>query len=150
MVQSTRRLGAAGFVCCGLVVLALGCSQKTNAPPTVQFKVLPPEAQTPSEIELSDAKVTLVEPTLVRFEVKYRFTKGKPDKYYNCEIFFPGTPNHAAGMRESWELKEEGVLKDGIVLSKPPVKSFEIYMSEAPSPQQAFKKISNVLKGPVE
>src|SRR5262249_188829 len=104
----------------------------------------------PGEIALSDPKVTLAEPNRVRFEVRYRFTKGKPDKYYLCEISFPGTPNHGAKPMESWELKSEGVIRDGIVLHKPPVQTFEIRVSEADSPQKGYKKISNVGRGGVE
>jgi hypothetical protein len=105
---------------------------------------------TPGEIELSGAKATLVDERTVKFEVTYRFTKGKPSKYYSCDIAFPGTPNHGVRMMSSWELKPEGVIKDGIVLSKPPVKSFEIHMSEAASPQDGYKRISNVVSGQVE
>jgi hypothetical protein len=106
-------------------------------------------SQEPGEIELSDPRVTLVKPTLVQFEVKYRFTRGKPDKYYACDVFFPGTPNHGVRMLDGWELKAEGVIKDGIVISKPPVKSFEIHMSEAPTPRDRYQKISNVVSGPI-
>jgi hypothetical protein len=98
---------------------------------------------------LSDAKVTLLEPTLVQFEVKYRFTEGRPDQYYACDLFFPDTPNHAVKRMDSWELKTEGVIRDKIVLSKPPVKSFEMSLSEGPSPRERYVKISNVLSGPV-
>jgi hypothetical protein len=109
-----------------------------------------PVSTTPGDIELSDAKATLVDGKVVQFEVRYRFSKGKPDKYYSCDVSFPGTPNHGVRMMSSWELKTEGVLKDGIVLSKPPVTSFEIHMSEAVSPQDGYNKISNVVSGKVE
>jgi len=107
----------------------------------------------PSEIELFDPKVSLREPAakdekaIVLFEVKYRFTKGGPHRYYSCDISFPGTPNHGAKNMQGWELKAEGVIKDGVELRKPPVTSFEIFVSEAPSPQGPFKRISNVVKG---
>jgi hypothetical protein len=42
------------------------------------------------------------------------------------------------------------VIKDGVELSEPGAKSFEIYMSEASSPQGGFKKISNVVSGPIK
>jgi hypothetical protein len=128
--------------------LAAGCGPRGGMPtPVIAVEHAP---STPGEIELSDAKATLVDGKIVQFEVRYRFTKGKPDKYYSCDISFPGTPNHGVRMMSSWELKTEGVLKDGIVLSKPPVKSFEIQMSEAVSPQDGYKKISNVVSGTVE
>jgi hypothetical protein len=113
--------------------------------------VVPHVSPTPGEIELLDPKVTVLdEPTLVQFEVKYRFTKGKPDKYYSCDISFPGTPNHGVKMMDSWELKPEGVIRDKLMLKKPGAKSFEMYMSETPSPQEGYKKISNVVSGPVQ
>jgi hypothetical protein len=71
-------------------------------------------------------------------------------KYYLCEISFPDTPNHGTKPMEKWELKSEGTIRDGIVLSKPPVKTFEIRISEAWSPQDGYKKISNVLSGTVQ
>lgn len=150
MSESTRRLCARCLVFFPLVVLASGCGRKTDpaAPaPAVVVQHAPP---TPGEIELFDPKVTLLEPTLVQFEVKYRFTKGQPDRYYACDISFPGTLNHGVKPMQSWELKTEGVIRDKVVLSKPPVKSFEIQMSEAASLQDGYKKNSNVVSGPVQ
>lgn len=103
----------------------------------------------PGEIELSEPKVTRKAPDLIEFEVRYRFIKGRPDKYYMCDVSFPGTPNHAAKSMESWELKPEGVIKDGIRLVEPPVDKFEIRVSEAVSPQDGYKLISNVVCGEV-
>jgi hypothetical protein len=139
--------GAAGLIV--LCALAWGCAPKGASTPA---QVLPVQQASlePGEIELSDAKVTLADEHTIRFEVKYRFTKGKPDKYYQCDISFPGTANHGVRTMSGWELKAEGVIKDGIVLSKPPVTSFEIRMSEAASPQDGYKVISNVVSGKVE
>jgi hypothetical protein len=106
-------------------------------------------SRAPGEVELSGPRVTLLEPNIVQFEVKYRFTKGQPDKYYSCDVSFPGTPNRGVKTMMSWELKPEGVIRDKIELKKPGAKSFEIYLSETPSPQEGYKKISNVVSGPV-
>jgi hypothetical protein len=128
------------------VLVALGCGQQ-NAPPSPHA----PVSQEPGEIELSDPQVTLLEPTIIQFEVKYRFTKGRPDKYYSCEISFPDTPeNHRVKFMENWELKDEGTIRDRLQLSKPGVKSFEIHMSESLSPRTTYKKISNTVSGPVQ
>jgi hypothetical protein len=116
----------------------------------------PKESKEPSEIELSDAKVTFRKPasaddrTIVMFEVKYRFTKGLPTRWYKLDIAFPGTTNH--GFKELGFLPKdtEGVIKDGIELRHLPVKSFEMHVSEAASPMDRYHKISNVLSGPVE
>ena len=145
---------AAGLFLIPLAVLFTACGQRTapDATPgqTAQSGSTEPVSTEPGEIELSEPQVTFTEPNQVRFEVRYRFTKGKPDKYYMCEVSFPGTPNHGAKPMESWELKSEGVIKDGIVLSKPPVQTFEIRVSEADSPQNGYKPISNVVSGSVK
>ena len=146
---------AAGLFLIPLAVLFTACGQRPTAPDatpgqTAQSGSTGPVSTEPGEIELSEPQVTFTEPNQVRFEVRYRFTKGKPDKYYMCEVSFPGTPNHGAKPMESWELKSEGVIKDGIVLSKPPVQTFEIRVSEADSPQNGYKPISNVVSGSVK
>jgi hypothetical protein len=141
---------AGGLLLVPLAVLFTGCGQRAAAPGTAAVQTAQPVSTEPGEIALSDPKVTLAAPDTVRFEVRYRFTKGKPDKYYLCEISFPGTANHGAKPMESWELKSEGVIKDGIVLSKPPVQTFEVRVSEADSPQDGYKQISNVVSGPVK
>jgi hypothetical protein len=142
-----RRPGAGRLVCCLLLAVAPGCGGKADGPaPAVVARQAP---STPGEIELSDPKVTLVEPTLVQFEVKYRFTRGRPDRYYACDISFPGTPNHGVRQMEAWELKPQGVIRDRIVLSQPGAKSFAIQMSESLSPREAYKKNSNVVSGTI-
>jgi hypothetical protein len=104
----------------------------------------------PGQIELTDPKVTLEPPNLVRFQVQYKFTQGGPSKHYRCEISFPGTANQGVKQMESWELKPEGIIRDGIVLQTPPVEKFEIRVWEADSPQDGFHLISNVASGKVE
>jgi hypothetical protein len=142
------RLRAGRLVAFTFVVIALGCGQKAGTPAPIV--VTEHVSQTPGEIELSDPKVTLLEPSLVQFEVKYRFTKGKPDKYYMCDITFPGTLNHGVKPMEHWELKAEGVIRDKVELSKPGVKTFEIQMSETAAQQEPYRKISNVVSGQVQ
>ena len=150
MSAFTSRRSARGLLLVPFALLFTGCGPQAAAPGTPAVQTTRPVSTEPGEIELSDPKVTFVQPNLVRFEVSYRFTKGKPDKYYLCEILFPGTPNHGAKPMESWELKPEGVIEDGIVLSKPPAQTFEIRVSEADSPQNGYKTISNVVSGPVK
>jgi hypothetical protein len=144
------RLSRAGCLLLVLVTaLASACSHKPAAPVAVPV-ISDPGPQIPCEVELFDAKATLTEPKIVRFEVKYRFTKGKPDKFYACTISFPGTPNLGRRTMQNWQLQAEGVIKDGVALSQPGVKTFEIVMGEAPSGQDSYSKISNVVRGPVE
>jgi hypothetical protein len=147
--SAARRLTSALlWASCG--VLFLGCGSQANPAPDTDVQTAKIVSTEPGEIELFDPRVTFAEPNLVRFEVRYRFTKGKPDRYYMCDVSFPGTKNHGAKPMDSWELKSEGVIKDGIVLSMPPVETFEIRMSEAVSPDKGYKKISNVVSGPVK
>jgi hypothetical protein len=153
-----RRL--AGCCISGLAALLLGVGchqQQPAAPPAAASTVVTTEVVStePGQIELSAPKVTLVkkvqqgERDKVRFEVNYRFVKGKPDKHYMCEITFPGTSHLGAKPMHNWELKSEGVIKDEIELDEPPVQTFEIRMSEADSPQNGYKVISNIVSGPI-
>jgi len=149
-VRRLRRSRGGGLLLVPLAILFTGCGQQAAAPGPPAVQAARPVPAGPGEIELSDPKVTFEAPDTVRFEVRYRFTRGKPDRYYLCEITFPGTPNHGSKPMESWELKSEGVIKDGIVLSRPPVQTFEIRVAEADSPQNGYKTISNVVSGPVK
>lgn len=136
-----------------LVVLAAwgaGCGQP--APPPTAAKIeLPPVSDEPGQVELYDVKATRDKPDLVNFEVKYKFTKGKPDKYYLVEIRFPGTNNLGNKPMEHWQLKPEGVIKDGVTLRQPEgVKTVEIVMSETVNPMAGYTKNSNVATGEVK
>lgn len=143
----TRRRIAVGLAL--LVMTMTGCRQKAVPElPVVTTEVVPTE---PGEIELFNPKAKWnADRKLVEFEVSYRFTKGRPSKYYLVEVLFPGTKNIGAKTMERWELKEEGVIKDGIPIHQPPVKTFEIKMSEADSPQNGYHKISNVVGGEIK
>ena len=141
-----RRPGAVLLV---VAVLGVGCGQRAEPLPTVVADAGPVSTE-PGRIELYEPVVTFTEPNLVRFEVKYRFTQGRPDKYYLCEVAFPGTPNTGMKPMSSWELKPEGVIRDGIVLTKPPVTTFAIKVSETTSPQSGYTPCSNVVSGDVK
>jgi hypothetical protein len=141
---------AAGCITLILVMAAPGCNQKP-APVAMIPVAVEPVSLEPCEVELSEAMATFAEPNIVRFEVKYRFTKGKPDKFYSCNISFPGSKDGGTKAMQSWQLKAEGgVIKDGVALTQPRTQTFEIYMAEAPTGQDPFKKISNVVSGPVK
>lgn len=148
--MSAFRGKLAGFLLLPMVLLFTACGQRPAAPEEPAIETTSSGPTEPGQIELSDPQVTLVEPNQVRFEVRYKFTKGKPSKYYMCDISFPGTPNHGSKPMEKWELKSEGVIKDGIILSKPPVQTFEIRVSEADSPEKGYKPISNSVSGTVK
>jgi hypothetical protein len=146
-IAPRRRTG--GLLCVAIALLLSSCGQSPTPRPIAVAPTVPVSTE-PGLIELSDAKATFMQPNRVRVEVRYRFTKGKPDKYYLCEISFPGTTNVGARPLDTWELKPEGVFKDVVQLTKPPVEKFEIRFSEAESPQNGYKMISNVASGPVQ
>src|SRR5262245_18945708 len=87
----SRRV-AGGLLLVPLAALVAGCGPRAAAPGPAVVQATQPVSTEPGEIELSVPKVTLAGASTVRFEVRYRFTKGRPDKYYLCEISFPGTP----------------------------------------------------------
>jgi hypothetical protein len=146
-IAASRLTG--GLLCVAIPLLLTACGPSPTARPIAVAPPTPASTE-PGQIELSDAKATLAPQNRVRIEVRYRFTQGKPDKYYLCEITFPGTTNVGARPMDSWELKPEGVFKDTVQLNKPPVETFEIRFSEAESPQNGYKMISNVATGKVE
>ena len=129
-------------------LLVMGCN--SQPPPQVTKSVVVDVPKEPSQIELSDAKAVVNANNLVSFEVKYAFKKGKPLKFYLCEITFPNTESKGLKYMDGWELKESGVIKDGIELHSPTVSTFEIKMSEADRPEQGYGLISNVVTGKVE
>jgi hypothetical protein len=135
-----------------LIVLAIvvGCGQQPPARTQPVVEASPEPASEPGEIELYDAKANLTRPDTVAFEVKYRFTKGWPDRLYRCDIFFPGTENHATRTMQSPEMKKEGIIRDTAFLRKQPVKTFEIYFSETTSPKGMPTQNSNKVTGTVQ
>lgn len=147
MIPFSHRVNLAEFVLLFITILTPGCRDNPTAQAMAQAASA--SQRIPTEVQLSEPEVTLLEPTICRFKVKYRFLRGKPDQFYACEISFPGTRNHGVKLMESWELKQEGVIEDKIMLSQPGAKSFEIRVSESPSPRQPYKKISNVVSGSI-
>lgn len=155
MLCSDKQRLALGFAIGILLVLPLACADKREpqrvavAPAALQDSH-EPEDESVREIELSDAKMAFRDPSIVTLEVKYRFTKGRPQKEYQVEIAFPGTSNAGIKPMQSHELRKEGVIKDAFRLSQPGAKSFEIVITEAPTPRDQFKKISNVATGVIQ
>jgi hypothetical protein len=138
-----------------VILLTPACTQKDERPPVVEQKAKEEADEgpaQPSEVELSDLKATQDGRT-VMFQFKYRFTKGRPRQTYRFDISFPGTPNNRVMHLEAWQLLQrgkEGLLRDGVELSKLPVSTLEIVMLEAPTPRDRYTKISNVVKASVD
>jgi hypothetical protein len=102
-------------------------------------------ANEPAEVELSNPRARIDERGIFWFGVKYRFAKGAPRKYYLLTVKFPGTQNLCLKHMEVWQLKSEGEIRDGIPLIEQPVLTYEIEFSEADSPMNEYKVISNTL-----
>jgi hypothetical protein len=136
----------------GLAVISLGCgpSSPSAAPSPEVTRATSSGPPEPSEIELYEPKARLVDDGVVQFEVKYRFTSGKPSNFYQVDVKFPGSENYGVKFMDGWELQESGVISDGIVAHALPVKEFEISVSEALLPQDGYSLISNTVSGEVE
>jgi hypothetical protein len=103
----------------------------------------------PCEVILSDGEVTLPEPGVAKFEVKYKFIKGKAARYYSCDISFPGTMARATKRMEAWQVNDEGVIVDRLAVPKEGVDKFEIVFMEAPTGMAPYAPVSNVLQGQI-
>lgn len=126
---------------------------KPTAPaetPAATTAVVTTEPAPAGVVELISATGRLNDDNIVRFEVNYRFTSGSPTKHYMCEFTFPDTNNRGFKPLDAWEVKPEGVIKTGIQVSDASVKKYSITFSEADSPQQGYKVISNTLTGEIE
>jgi hypothetical protein len=139
-----------GWVCLMVgIVFAAGCSGRDPGDATVAQSTSsgPREA---SVVELYDPRVWLEDDNMARFEVKYRFTQGKPVHHYQAEVRFPGTGNAGVKGMANWEMKEEGVIRDGIYIDELPIDEFEMELKEAFVPQDGFFTISNLATGRVD
>jgi hypothetical protein len=150
MPAFTGRRTAGGLFLVLPVALFAACSKQPPPPPVAAVATDQPVSTEPGEVELSDPRATFEEPNLVRVEVRYRFTKGQPDKYYMVDVAFPGTKNHGTKPMMGSSMSSEGVIKDTFELFAGPATKFEIRMSEANAPRDGYKPISNVVSGPVK
>lgn len=151
----TRKLPAI-WVLSSLLVVAAGCGQSPITPVTKGIAtegvnsaapVADNAPKEPAQVELFDDKVRIDDAGVFYFDVKYRFTKGAPRQFYLVTVKFPGTNNLCLKRMEAWELKAEGQIKDGIPLFERPITAYEITLSEADSPMNEYKLISNSLPG---
>jgi hypothetical protein len=147
---TSPRLYAICLIATLLTFTSLGCGPKASPPAVVPAVAQEEGPRVPAKIELSDAKVTRLEPTYVQMEVKYRFTEGRPDTGFTCLLSFPDVSEQSSKLMESFELKQEGVIRDKFRLSKPVGKTFEIHMGESASSSHPYRQRSNLLSGNVE
>lgn len=109
-----------------------------------------PKATGPSKVELTDATAKLDELGIVRFDIHYEFTSGGPTKFYQCDITFIDADRYGIKPMMADELAQSGSFKTGIEVEDAPVKEYEITLSEAESPDQGYRLISNTLRGEVD
>ena len=132
-----------------LATATIGCKKD---PPATSAPAVPTESEpiVPAEVELSDAKHRIDDEGNFYFDVKYKFTKGSARQYYLLTVHFPGTQNMCLKHMEAYHLKNlEGSIRDGIPLIEKEITSYEIVLSEADSPMNEYKPISNRLVGMV-
>ena len=128
--------------------LLMGCSTEAEPPKVAVSTVI--EDAGPGVVELSNAVARMTDDNVIRFEIPYKFVSGSLKKFFVCEIEFPGTTDKGVKQIDSWDIAQEGIVTTGIQVSSPDVKTFSITMSEAESPDQGFKVISNTLTGEVQ
>jgi hypothetical protein len=161
MFPSTKRPGG-WLVAVALLILVSACTRRAGDPTSAgaaQQTPGPEVPAAPSQIQLSEPQVTVVENDLksdppivkVKLEVKYRFTQGQPSGHsYRLNLSLPDTKDQKMKLMEGWELKTEGTLRDEFSLSQAGAKSFEIQVLEGPSQKGPFKTVSNTVSGPVK
>jgi hypothetical protein len=104
----------------------------------------------PSVVELTKATAVLDDLGIVRFTIDYRFTSGSPTKFYQCDITFVDADRYGIKPMNASELSPQGSFKTGIEVGDTPVKEYTMTLSEAESPDQGYKLISNTLHGEVD
>ena len=103
----------------------------------------------PAQVELGTPTAFFQAPDIVRFEVPYKFVVGAPVAHYGCEVKFLDSGFTGQKHMQAWELKPEGVIRDGFVIGSEPTGAFEIVFTEAESPDQGYHPISKVVTGHV-
>lgn len=131
------------------MVFNFGC-QPSREKEEIAIAASPAAPIEDSVVELTSIKAKVDEENVVRIEVAYKFTKGGPRKVYQCEFFFPDSTVHGIKDMAGWELKQEGVIKSGLVGQGEPGDTIEAIMREADSPSLGYHEISNRVLGNVE
>lgn len=138
-----------GLALVGLASLLL-CGCNKVAPVPVVPSVVDEGPVEPAEAELSNPKYKIDDDGNFYFQVDYKFTKGRARQFYLLTVKFPGTENMCLKHMEAYHLKEkEGVIRDGIPLTDKSLTTYEIFLSEADSPMNEYKPISNTVTGEV-
>ncbi len=128
-----------------------GCKPSGPSTTNVMQSTAPDGPVEKSEVELSDAQVTVTPEGILKFKVYYTFVKGKPALNYVCVLALPGTTNQGEKPLQNWELKQSGSIQGTIELQslEPKTKEFVLTLGEAEVPQSGYQTISNKLTGEV-
>ncbi len=146
---------SAGYLPASIVLIlclaSVGCTPSGPPPNNVMQSTAPARPTEKSEVELSDAQVTVTPEGILKFKVKYTFIKGRPTLNYVCVLDLPGTANKGEKPLQNWELKQSGNIQGTIELQsmEPITKEFVLTLGEAEVPQSGYQTISNKLTGEV-
>lgn len=129
------------IACC----LVLGCGKKAEPPKAAQSTEVTHE---PGVIEIRKVDVAVSDEQVATFRIHYKFTSGKPNKFYMCNLVFPG--NEKKGMKplDAWEMKPEGNVLTRLEIDDS-INEFTIQFSEADSPDKGYTANSNTFAGKV-
>ncbi len=103
-------------------------------------------------VELSEPTVICLGPNLVRYEVKYRFTRAqpKPESWYSAQLELDGVG--FVGMRQiaGKDLKTEGTIRQDLRVFKEGAGAFKIHLEESPGKNGPYTPASNTATGTVK
>ena len=136
-----------GVVSCCVAIA--GCTHGESNVQSAQSTTATVAPYEPAEVELGVPTAYFEAPDIVRVEIPYKFVVGGPVAHYACEVKFLDSGFIGTKSLEAWELKIEGVIRDGFVIGNEPKGAFEVVFTEAESPDQGFHPISKVATGRV-
>ncbi len=132
-------------VCVVVAISTLfGCGVSTTPSTPVMSTITDSE---PGIIEIGKVDVKVNDENLAEFKIHYKFTSGRPAKYYMCNILFPGSERRGLKPIEKWEMKPEGIIIAKIDLGADNLDAFTIQLEEADSPDKGYTANSNLYEG---
>lgn len=135
---------------CGVAWIAVsitGCSEGKSDFGDVESSATVMRPYERAEVELGEPTATFQAPDIIRVEIPYKFVVGAPVAHYGCEVKFLDPDFTGLKYLQAWELKNEGVIRDGFVIGAEPKGAFEVVFTEAESPDQGYHPISKVVTG---
>lgn len=103
-------------------------------------------------VELSEPTVLRLGPNMVRYEVKYRFTREQPspDRWYTAQVELDNVG--FVGMRQidGRDMKSEGTIRQDLPVFKEGAGAFKIHLEESPGKNGPFTPASNTVTGTVK